>query len=435
MIERYSTPEMRELWSERAKFQAWLDVELAACEVWAGLGRIPVAEMELIRRRAAFDVARIDEIEAEVHHDVIAFTTSLAESIGPASRFVHMGLTSNDVVDTANGLRLKKAGELILAELDRLIATLRRFADEKKDLVMVGRTHGIHAEPVTLGLKFLVYHQEMLRNRARLAEAFRGVAVGKISGAVGTFAHTGPAFETAVCDRLGLDHAPVSTQVLQRDRHAALVAALAVAGAGIEKIATEIRHLQRTEVREIEEPFAKGQKGSSAMPHKRNPVKCEQLTGLARLLRGYVVPALDNIALWHERDISHSSTERVILPDATTLLHYMTRMITRIVDGLHIYPEAMKRNLDRTRGLIFSQRVLLALVDHGMTREDAYDVVQKAAMRTWENEATSLRHNLLADPRFAAVMKPEDLESVMDYAVFLQHLDAIYERARNADRP
>ena len=435
MIERYSTPEMRELWSERAKFQAWLDVELAACEVWAGLGRIPAAEMELIRRRAAFDVARIDEIEAEVHHDVIAFTTSLAESIGPASRFVHMGLTSNDVVDTANGLRLKKAGELILAELDRLIATLRRFADEKKDLVMVGRTHGIHAEPVTLGLKFLVYHQEMLRNRARLAEAFRGVAVGKISGAVGTFAHTGPAFETAVCDRLGLDHAPVSTQVLQRDRHAALVAALAVAGAGIEKIATEIRHLQRTEVREIEEPFAKGQKGSSAMPHKRNPVKCEQLTGLARLLRGYVVPALDNIALWHERDISHSSTERVILPDATTLLHYMTRMITRIVDGLHIYPEAMKRNLDRTRGLIFSQRVLLALVDHGMTREDAYDVVQKAAMRTWENEATSLRHNLLADPRFAAVMKPEDLESVMDYGVFLQHLDAIYERARNADRP
>ena len=435
MIERYSTPEMREHWSEQAKFQAWLDVELAACEVWTGLGRIPAAEMDVIRRRAAFDVARIDEIEAEVHHDVIAFTTSLAENIGPASRFVHMGLTSNDVVDTANGLRLKKAGALILADLDRLIDTLRRFADEKKDLLMVGRTHGIHAEPVTLGLKFLVYHQEMRRNRARLTEAFRGVAVGKISGAVGTFAHTGPAFETAVCDRLGLDHAPVSTQVLQRDRHAALVAAIAVAGAGIEKIATEIRHLQRTEVREIEEPFAKGQKGSSAMPHKRNPVKCEQLTGLARLLRGYVVPALENIALWHERDISHSSTERVILPDATTLLHYMTRMITRIVDGLHIYPEAMKRNLDRTRGLIFSQRVLLALVDHGMTREDAYDVVQKAAMRTWENEAGSLRQNLLADTRFTAVMKPEDLETVMDYRVFLQHLDAIYERARNADRP
>ena len=435
MIERYSTPEMRELWSEQAKFQAWLDVELAACDVWAEHDRIAPDELNTIHERARFDIARIDEIEATVHHDVIAFTTSLAENIGPASRFVHMGLTSNDVVDTANGLRLKQAGTLILAELERLIGVLQTFADTHKRQVMVGRTHGIHAEPITLGLKFLVYHQEMLRNRRRLIEAFAGVSVGKISGAVGTFAHTGPDFETAVCEKLQLDHAPVSTQVLQRDRHATLICALAVCAGGIEKIATEIRHLQRTEVRELEEPFSKGQKGSSAMPHKRNPVKCEQLTGLARLLRGHVVPALENIALWHERDISHSSTARVILPDATTLLHYMLRMPTRIVETLHIYPDAMQRNLDHTRGLIFSQRVLLALIDAGMVREEAYDVVQTAAMKTWGDANSTLKTNLQADDRFTAVMSPAALDAAMDSNAFLNHLDAIYDRAARAVNP
>ncbi len=429
MIERYSTTEMRELWSETGKFQAWLDVELATCEVWAEMGRIPADDLFSIRRRAAFDPARIDEIEQTTHHDVIAFTTNLAENIGPASRHVHMGLTSNDVVDTAWGLRLKRAGDLLMPELDRVIATVRQFALDKKEVVMIGRTHGIHAEPVTLGLKFLVYHHELLRNRRRLEDAIRDVAVGKISGAVGTFAHTGPEFEKRVCGKLGLDYAAVSTQVLQRDRHAAFVAAMAICGGTIEKIATEIRHLQRTEVRELEEPFAKGQKGSSAMPHKRNPVKCEQLCGLARLLRGYMVPAAENIALWHERDISHSSAERVILPDATTLLHYMLRQLDRIIRGLHIYPDAMRRNLERTRGLIFSQRVMLALVDRGMTREDAYDVVQKAAMRTWDNEVTSLRQNLLADERFTAAMSAEDLDQVMNLGSFLRYLNAIYDRA------
>ncbi|MCX7624895.1 MAG: adenylosuccinate lyase, partial [Candidatus Sumerlaeaceae bacterium] len=323
VIPRYSTPEMTELWSEEAKFQAWLDVELATCEAWHELGKIPAEALEEIRAKARFDVSRIEEIEKTVHHDVIAFTTCLAENIGPSSRFVHMGLTSNDVVDTAQGLRLKRAGELIRHEVTALRETLRHLALEHRDQIVVGRTHGVHAEPIVLGLKFLLYYDEMGRNDQRLQCAFDRVAIGKISGAVGTYAHTGPELERLVCQKLGLGHARIATQVLQRDRHAELVCALAICGSTLEKIATEIRHLQRTEVRELEEPFSAGQKGSSAMPHKRNPVKCEQLTGLARMLRGYATTALENNALWHERDISHSSTERIILPDATTLLHYM----------------------------------------------------------------------------------------------------------------
>jgi adenylosuccinate lyase len=295
--------------------------------------------------------------------------------------------------------------------------------------MLIGRTHGVHAEPVTLGLKFLIFYHEMCRNRVRLEQALAEIAVGKISGAVGTYAHTGPDLEARVCQKLGIKPAPVANQVIQRDRHAALVSSIAICGASIEKIATEVRHLQRTEVRELEEPFSKGQKGSSAMPHKRNPVKCEQLCGLARLLRGHVVAAIENIALWHERDISHSSAERVILPDATTLLHYMLRLSRKVVEGLHIYPGNMRRNLERTRGLIFSQRVLLTLVDSGMSREEAYDVVQSAAMRTWENEVTTFRQNLLADERFARAMSPEGLDEVMNYRVFLQYIDGIYERA------
>ncbi|MCX7964223.1 MAG: adenylosuccinate lyase [Candidatus Sumerlaea chitinivorans] len=428
MIARYSTPEMTELWSEQSKFAAWLEVELAACEAWHELGQIPLEELETIRERAAFTVERIEKIEKTVHHDVIAFTTCLAEHIGPASRFVHMGLTSNDVVDTAQALRLKRAGELILAEVEGVLATLRRLALEHKHRVVIGRTHGVHAEPITLGLKFLLYYAEMQRNAERLRSAFEQVAVGKISGAVGTYAHTGPELEALVCRRLGIASAPVATQVIQRDRHAQLVCALAICASTIEKIATEIRHLQRTEVRELEEPFRAGQKGSSAMPHKRNPVKCEQLTGLARLLRGYVVTALENNALWHERDISHSSTERVILPDATTLLHYMLRQIRGVLEGLHYYPENMQRNLELTRGLIYSQRALLALVEHGLSREEAYEIVQRAAMETWADSNVTFQERLRAEPRVRAALSDEKLAAIFDPTAFLRHVDHIFER-------
>lgn len=429
MIERYTTPEMHELWGEGFKFQTWLEVEIAACEAWAEAGKIPVEDLEVIKQKAAFEVERIEELDRQLHHDVIAFTTNLAEKIGPSSRFVHMGLTSTDVVDTAQALRLKRAKALIADELNELTRVLRKTAEEKKDMVMIGRTHGVHAEPITLGLKFLVYYQEMLRNRSRLDRAFDDMMVGKISGAVGTYAHTGVAFEEQVCRKLDLKPAAVSTQVLQRDRHAALVSAIAVCGGTIEKIATEIRHLQRTEVREMEEPFASGQKGSSAMPHKRNPVKCEQLTGLSRLLRGYAIAAMEDQALWHERDISHSSAERVLLPDSVTLLHYMLRQLRRIVQGLHIYPDRMLRNLDRTRGLVFSQRIMLALVEAGCTREDAYEIVQTAAMKTWQDESSSLKQNLLADDRFARMIGSEQIDKLMDYDVYLKYLDDIYNRA------
>lgn len=434
MIPRYSTPEMTALWSEEAKYQSWLDVELAACEAWHELGRIPADALAEIKAKARFDVARIEEIEKTVHHDVIAFTTCLAENIGPASRFVHMGLTSNDVVDTGQALRLKRAGEHIAGALASLRTTLRQLALDHKNQVVVGRTHGVHAEPITLGLKFLLYYEEMGRNAERLMTAFRRVAVGKISGAVGTYAHTGLDLERLVCQKLGIESARIATQVIQRDRHAELVCALAICGSTIEKIAMEIRHLQRTEVREVEEPFSEGQKGSSAMPHKRNPVKCEQLTGLARLLRGYAATALENNALWHERDISHSSTERIILPDATTLVHYMLRLCEKVLRGLHYYPEQMKKNLELTRGLIFSQRVLLALVEHGLTREEAYAIVQRAAMDTWANETLTLRSALERDPRVSQVLSPTALDQCFDPRQFLAHIDAIYERVLGDDR-
>ncbi|MBN1867705.1 adenylosuccinate lyase [Candidatus Sumerlaeota bacterium] len=427
MIPRYSLPEMVELWSEQRKFQAWLDVEIAACEAWAERGAIPAEALAEIRSKAAFSVERIDEIEATVHHDVIAFTTNLAESIGPSSRFVHMGLTSSDVTDTAQSVRMVRAMELILEKADGLLGVLEKQARAHRETIMVGRTHGIHAEPIVLGLKFLLWLEEMRRNRRRLEQARETIRAGKISGAVGTYAHTGPEIERAVCRRLGLEPAPVSTQVLQRDRHAEYMAAIAIAGATIEKIATEIRGLQRTDVREVEEPFRKGQKGSSAMPHKRNPVGCENLAGLARLLRSNLIAALENVALWHERDISHSSVERVILPDSTTLLHYMLNRLTGILDGLHVYPDAMRANLDKTRGLLFSQKVLLELIEQGMTREDAYLIVQNAAMKTWEGAGT-FRENLLAEPAVQGKVTPELLDRAMDYRAFLSHVDAIYRQ-------
>lgn len=426
MINRYSTPEMLELWGEQSKFQAWLDVEIAACEAWAEVGKIPAEDLAVIKENAQFSVERIEELDRQLHHDVIAFTTCLAENIGPSSRFVHLGLTSTDVVDTAQSLRLRRAKDLIIPELEQVIDTIKQIALDHKDTVMIGRTHGVHGEPITLGLKFLVYYQEMLRNLSRVTKSFEDVIVGKISGAVGTHAHTGPEFEDRICKFLNLPAAEAATQVLQRDRHAAFVSALAVLAGTIDKIAVEIRHLQKTETRELEEPFAKGQKGSSAMPHKRNPVKSEQLSGLSRLVRGYAIAAMENQPLWHERDISHSSAERVLLADSTTLIHYMLRLLNKVLQGLHIYPEVMKENMEKTRGLLFSQKILLALVDKGLTREDAYAVVQNAAMETWGNKNTSLKVELLKNSDLP--LSDSDLDEIMDPKHFLVYINDIYNR-------
>ena len=427
MIERYTRPEMGTLWTDASRFAAWLEVELAVCEVLAAKGQIPPADLAVIREKAGFDVGRIAEIEAEVRHDVIAFLTCVAERVGPPSRHIHYGLTSSDVLDTALALTLVRASDLILSGLDRLMAVLKRRALEHRDTVMVGRTHGIHAEPYTLGLKFAGWHAEAARNRDRMERAREEVRHGKISGAVGTYAHLGPEIEAEVLGRLTLAVEPVSTQVVPRDRHAQYVGTLAVLASSVDRIATEIRHLQRTDVREVEEPFAKGQKGSSAMPHKRNPVGCENLSGLARLVRAHAGAALENVALWHERDISHSSVERVILPDATILVDYMLHRMAGILDGLLVYPDAMRTNLDRTRGLVFSQAVLLALTRAGMSRDAAYATVQRNAMKVWEGDA-GFRELLAADPEVAAVLSPSDLDAAFDPTRALAHLDAIFRR-------
>jgi adenylosuccinate lyase len=427
MIDRYSLSPMKDLWTEEAKFQSWLDVELAACDYWASQGKIPAEDLKAIREKATIDVARIEEIEATVRHDVIAFTTQLAERIGPSSRYVHLGLTSSDVVDTALALRLVKAADLIAGCVEAIHATLTDLAARHKRTMMMGRTHGMHAEPTTFGLKVLIWREEFGRHRERLAAARRDIGVGKISGAVGTAAHTGLAMEESVCAALGLAPAPVSTQVLQRDRHAAFVSCLALIGASIEKVATEIRTLQRPEIRELEEPFAKGQKGSSAMPHKRNPVQCEQLTGLARVLRGHVVTALENVALWSERDISHSSGERVILADACILAHYMLSKLNNILGGLTVNADRMRQNLNVTRGLIYSQKMLLRLVDEGLTREDAYAAVQAAAMRTWHGERLFV-DELLEEQAVAGKFDRERLLGWFDPESYLGEVDAIFAR-------
>ncbi len=427
MIERYTLPEMAELWSEQKKFEVWLEVEILACEAWAEEGKIPADALAQIKQRASFSVERILEIEAEVHHDVIAFTTALAENIGDASRFVHMGLTSSDVVDTAQAVRMVRGLDLILEKLDAIVPILARRALELKDQPVIGRTHGIHAEPTSLGLKFALWHQEMLRNRRRLEAARETIAVGKISGAVGTYAHTGPGLERYVCGKLGLKPAPVSTQVLQRDRHAEVMAALAILGATMEKIATEIRNLQRTDIYELEEPFAKGQKGSSAMPHKRNPIGAENITGLARVLRGNLLVALENVALWHERDISHSGAERVVIPDSMTLAHYMLARLARIVAGAQPKPDRIAENLNKTGGLIYSQRVLLALIDKGMLREAAYLAVQRNAMACWADRRPLLEH-LLEDAEVTAQLSHAELEALIDPRPFLVYVDEIYRQ-------
>ncbi len=432
MIERYTRPEMGALWTDQARFGAWLEVELAVCEVLTARGVIPEQDMAVIRERAAFDTARIAEIEAEVRHDVIAFLTSVAEKVGPASRHVHYGLTSSDVIDTALALQLTRAADRLLGTLDGLIAVLERRAEEHRGTLMVGRTHGIHAEPYTLGLKFAGWYAEARRNRERLRRAREEVGYAKISGSVGTYAHLGPEIEAEVLERLGLRVEPLATQVIPRDRHATFVSVLGVMASSLDRISTEIRHLQRTDVREVEEPFARGQKGSSSMPHKRNPVGCENVSGLSRLVRSYVQAALENIPLWHERDISHSSVERVVLPDATILCDFMLARMTRVLDGLLVYPEQMQANLERTRGLIFSQAVLLELTAAGLSREDAYAIVQRNAMRTWAGEG-AFRDLLAADAELARAMDGERLAACFDPQRLLLHVDSIYERVFGGD--
>jgi len=424
---------MGRIWTLENKYRRWLDVEIAVCEVLAEDGRIPVQDLEEIKKKAGFDVKRIDEIEQTTHHDVIAFLTSVAEHVGPASRFIHQGLTSSDVVDTANALLLTEAADLLLADMDRLLEVLKAKAFEWKDLVMIGRSHGVHAEPTTFGIKFALWHAEMARNRNRLLHARESVRVGKISGAVGTFANIEPDVEERVCGKLGLMHAPVSTQIIQRDRYAEFFAVAAITGCTIEKIAVEIRHLQRTEVREAEEFFREGQKGSSAMPHKRNPIASENLSGLARVLRGNALAAMENVALWHERDISHSSVERVIGPDATIALDFMLNRFTNMIDKLVIYPEKMLYNLNMTHGIIFSQMVLLSLVEKGLTRESAYAIVQNNAMKSWK-EGLEFKTLLENDDTVNKYLTGKDLAKIFNLNNFLKNLDfilSVFSRIKN----
>jgi adenylosuccinate lyase len=431
MIPRYSRPEMDRIWSDRNRFGAWLKVEIAATEALAERGVVPPQALAAIRERARFDVARIEAIEKEVQHDVIAFVSAVAETVGPEGRWLHYGLTSSDVVDTALALLMREACDLILADLAALQQAVKRRAFEFKDAPMVGRTHGVHAEPMTFGLKLALWYDELSRDRARLERARAAVSVGKLSGAVGTFSHLPPEVEEAVCARLGLAPAPVASQVLQRDRHAELLTTLAILAAGLETFATEIRALQKTEVREVEEPFAEGQKGSSAMPHKRNPVGCEQVSGLARLLRANALAALENVALWHERDISHSSVERVILPDSFLALDHMLRRFTDIVGGMSVDTARMRRNLDSTRGLVFSGQLLLELTARGMRREDAYRVVQRHAMDCWKSEG-DFRQRISQDPEIAAVLSAGQVAEVFRLERYLGHVDAVFARVFGA---
>src|SRR5712671_6669524 len=427
MIDRYTLPEMGALWSEETKFQKWLDVEIAVCEVHAEMGTIPREALEQIKSRAKFSVARINEIEKTTDHDVIAFTTNLAESIGDAARFVHFGLTSSDVVDTANALLLRGACDLLLTRIDTLLPVLQRRALEFKDTPQVGRTHGIHAEPTSFGLTFALWFDEMRRNRERLKKARESVAVGKISGAVGAFAHLDPQVEEKVCERLGLRAAPISTQIIQRDNYAEYLCTLAIIASSLDKFALQIRHWQRTEVREAQEKFKPGQKGSSAMPHKRNPILSERICGMARVVRANSIVGLENVALWHERDISHSSAERVVLPDSSIALDYMLLKATSLIDGLVVYPERMLENLNATRGLIFSGQLLLALTNKGVSRETAYDWVQRNAMKVWD-EDKDFQTMVKADKEIKTQLSIEEIEQVFSLDHYLRNVDAIFER-------
>ncbi|MDQ0272942.1 adenylosuccinate lyase [Cytobacillus purgationiresistens] len=427
MIDRYTRPEMGAIWTEQNRFQAWLEVEILACEAWAEIGDIPKEDVQKIRENASFDINRIKEIEEETRHDVVAFTRAVSETLGDERKWVHYGLTSTDVVDTALSYLIKQANDILLKDLERFVEILKVKAQEHKHTVMMGRTHGVHAEPTTFGLKLALWHEEMKRNLDRFKEAAAGVEFGKISGAVGTYANIDPFVEQYVCEKLGIKAAPISTQTLQRDRHAHYMGAIALIATSIEKFATEVRGLQKSETREVEEFFAKGQKGSSAMPHKRNPIGSENMTGLARVIRGYMMTAYENVSLWHERDISHSSAERIILPDATIALNYMLNRFGNIVKNLTVYPENMKRNMDRTLGLIYSQRVLLALIDKGLVREEAYDTVQPLAMEAWEQQV-SFRSLIDQDEKITSMLSEAEIDDCFDYHHHIKHVDTIFDR-------
>jgi adenylosuccinate lyase len=426
MIERYSRPQMKKIWSEESKFDKWLQVEIAACEAWAEIGAIPKKAIPKIKR-ARFNLERIAEILKLTHHDVTAFLQAVSESLGEESRFIHLGLTSSDVIDTALSLQLKEASRLLAKDVAELTTVLEDKAIEHKHTIMIGRTHGVHAEPITFGLKLALWAQEMKRNAARLAEAEKIISVGKISGAVGTYATVPPEVEEIACIKLGLAPAPISSQIIQRDRHAQFITTLAIIASSLEKFATEIRGLQRTEILEAEEPFAAGQTGSSAMPHKRNPELCERICGLARLVRGYALTSMENIALWHERDISHSSTERIIFPDACLVLDYILSIFTSIMKGLKVYPENMRRNLELTQGLVFSQRVLISLIDKGLSRQKAYELVQRNAMKAWK-QRTGFLDLLMADTEVMARLSEKELKSLFDYNYFIKHVDKVFQR-------
>jgi adenylosuccinate lyase len=427
MIPRYTHPEMGAIWSDQRRYETWLAVELAAADAMAERGVIPHEAARELRARARFDIARIEEIEQVTQHDVIAFTTAVAEHAGPPARWLHFGLTSSDVLDTALAVQMREACDVILKDLAALSDAVRDRAEEHRRTAMIGRTHGVHAEPMTFGVKLALWYAELQRDTERVRRAREAVSVGKISGAVGMFAHLDPGIEARVCERLGLQPAPVSSQVVQRDRHAELLGALALTGASLEKFAVEIRGLQKTEIGEVEEPFGKGQKGSSAMPHKRNPIGCEQITGLARLLRGNAMAALENVALWHERDISHSSVERVILPDSCIALDHMLRRFTRIVRGMVVYPERMQENLQRSRGVVFSGTVLLELARRGVSREQAYEWVQRNAMRAF-HEQQDFKTLLLADGDVMGVLTRTEVEKAFDLADHFRNVDAIFDR-------
>jgi len=427
MIPRYSLPRMAALWDPEHRFLVWLRIEILACEAWAQLGKVPVQALEEIKARAAFDLGRIEALEQKVRHEVIAFLTAVAERVGESSRYIHLGLTSSDVMDTALAFQLQEAADILLEDCDALLETLKTLARIHKQTVMVGRTHGVHAEPMTFGLKVARWYSEMLRNRERLAQAKAAVGYGKVSGAVGTYAHLPPSIEAYVCERLGLNPEPVSSQIVPRDRHAQFLGTLAIIGATLDSIATEVRHLQRTEVAEAAEPFAETQKGSSSMPHKRNPVTCEQISGLSRVLRANAIAALENVPLWHERDISHSSVERIILPDSTIVLDYLLVKAREVLEGLQVYPERMERNIQQTQGLLFSQRVLLALTEKGVTRQVAHDLVQRSATKAWE-KGEHFQAVLLRDPEVLRHLSVDEVAACFDLTPYLEHVDTIFAR-------
>jgi len=427
MIERYTLKEMGDLWKLENKYRKWLDVEIAVCEAWAEIGEIPVDAVQSIKEKAKFDLCEIDKIEKVVKHDVIAFLTSVAHSLGNESRFVHKGLTSSDILDTSLALLLREASDIIIKDIKELMEVLKHQAYKYKDVPVIGRSHGVHAEPMTFGLKFALWHEDMKRNLIRIKRAKDIISVGKLSGAVGTFSNIPPIIEEKVCIRLGLKPEPVATQIVQRDRHAEYLTVLSLIAASIEKIAVEIRHLQRTEVREAEEPFMKGQKGSSAMPHKRNPVGSENLSGLARIVRANSIAALENIALWHERDISHSSVERIIIPDSTILVDYMLQRMKGILSGLQVYEKNMKRNMAKSYGLFNSQRVLLALIEKGVTREKAYELIQKNAMNSWKT-GKQFKMLLKKDKEIKKFLTPKEIEEIFDLKYYLKNIDYIFDR-------